>query len=229
MLARLGDKEWEVDEAIRPALLALSPRYLTSAPEGRAVDPVANFHLANGAAVERIDWMADPSPTGRARSFGLMANYLYEDDRIAARRGLRRLAARSRRRPGCGSYGQVDPRHHGGGASGRHGRADCDRRGLSRSLASSSSYRSQNRGCTATAAGSSRAAKASSTASSTVASSIATACPTATDPARCRARDSSRRGQRLPVAAVHPEHRIPLGLVVHDDRTIADRAGTRSR
>ena len=49
VLARLADAEWDVDEAIRPALLALCARYLTTAPEGRAADPVANFHLANGA------------------------------------------------------------------------------------------------------------------------------------------------------------------------------------
>jgi malonyl-CoA decarboxylase len=85
VLARLSDAEWDVDEAIRPALLALCARYLTTAPEGRAADPVANFHLANGATVERINWMADPSPTGRARSFGAMANYLYEPDRIPER------------------------------------------------------------------------------------------------------------------------------------------------
>jgi malonyl-CoA decarboxylase len=85
VLARLGDPEWETDESIRPVVLALCARYLTTATEGRAADPVANFHLANGACVEQIDWMADPSPTGRARSFGVMANYLYEPDRIAER------------------------------------------------------------------------------------------------------------------------------------------------
>jgi len=50
VLARLGDVEWEHDEAIRPALLALCARYLTTTREGRVLDPVANFHLANGAA-----------------------------------------------------------------------------------------------------------------------------------------------------------------------------------
>jgi len=85
VLARLSDAEWDVDEAIRPALLALCARYLTTTAEGRAVDPVANFHLANGAIVERINWMADASPVGRARSFGVMTNYLYEPDRIPER------------------------------------------------------------------------------------------------------------------------------------------------
>jgi malonyl-CoA decarboxylase len=84
-LARLSAADWDADEAIKPVLMALCARYLTSAPEGRAIDPVANFHLSNGASVERIDWMADASPTGRARSFGVMTNYLYEADRIAER------------------------------------------------------------------------------------------------------------------------------------------------
>jgi malonyl-CoA decarboxylase len=85
VIARLESAEWETDEAIRPVLLALTARYLTSADHGRVVDPVANFHYSNGAAIERINWLADPSPTGRARSFGLMANYLYENDAIAQR------------------------------------------------------------------------------------------------------------------------------------------------
>jgi malonyl-CoA decarboxylase len=91
-LARLDDERWEADEAIKPALVALCARYLTTAPEGRALDPVANFHLSNGATIERIDWLADPSPTGRARSAGIMANYCYDPDRIAER--AERYAAR---------------------------------------------------------------------------------------------------------------------------------------
>jgi malonyl-CoA decarboxylase len=85
VLVRLADTEWDVDEAIRPALLALCARYLTTVHDGRVADPVANFHLSNGATVERIDWMADGSPVGRRRSFGLMANYVYEPDRIPER------------------------------------------------------------------------------------------------------------------------------------------------
>jgi malonyl-CoA decarboxylase len=85
VLARLADTEWDVDEAIRPALLALCARYLSTVHDGRVADPVANFHLSNGATVERIDWMADDSPVGRRRSFGLMANYVYDPDRIPER------------------------------------------------------------------------------------------------------------------------------------------------
>ena len=82
---------WDADEAIEPALVALCARYLTTIRDGRALDPVANFHLANGAKIARINWLADPSPTGRERSAGLMVNYLYEPDHIArARRRVRR-------------------------------------------------------------------------------------------------------------------------------------------
>lgn len=85
VLARLADTDWDADEAIQPALVALCARYLTTTHDGRVVDPVANFHLANGAVIERINWLADPSPIGRERSATLMVNYTYEPDRIAAR------------------------------------------------------------------------------------------------------------------------------------------------
>jgi malonyl-CoA decarboxylase len=85
VLARLESADWETDEAIEPVLLALTARYLTTSDHGRVLDPVANFHYSNGAGIERINWLADPSATGRARSFGLMANYLYENDAIAER------------------------------------------------------------------------------------------------------------------------------------------------
>jgi malonyl-CoA decarboxylase len=85
VLARLESTDWETDEAIEPVLLALTARYLTTSENGRVLDPVANFHYSNGAAIERINWLADPSATGWARSFGLMANYLYENDSIAER------------------------------------------------------------------------------------------------------------------------------------------------
>jgi malonyl-CoA decarboxylase len=85
VLARIADADWDVDEAIEPALVALCARYLTTTRDARALDPVANFHLANGAVIERINWLADPSRIGRDQSATLMANYVYEPDRIAAR------------------------------------------------------------------------------------------------------------------------------------------------
>ena len=44
---------------------------------GRAIDPVAHFHLSNGASVYRLNWAADTSMKGKAQSFGLMVNYEY--------------------------------------------------------------------------------------------------------------------------------------------------------
>jgi malonyl-CoA decarboxylase len=85
VLARLADADWGGDEAIKPALFALCARYLTTAVDGRVRDQVANFHYANGASLERLNWLADPSPSGRARSAGLMANYLYEPEQIPER------------------------------------------------------------------------------------------------------------------------------------------------
>lgn len=43
-----------------------------------AYDPVAHFHLRNGAVVARLCWRADMSPRGVARSWGVMVNYRYD-------------------------------------------------------------------------------------------------------------------------------------------------------
>jgi malonyl-CoA decarboxylase len=85
VLERLADASWSTDEATEPALMALCARYLTTRVNERAIDPVANFHLANGAAIEQLNWMADPSPNGLARAAGLMVTYRYEPERIAER------------------------------------------------------------------------------------------------------------------------------------------------
>ena len=81
---------WHRDEALavglaRP-LLRLCARYLTEAEPGerRVADPVAHFHLSNGARIERIDWLADVSAKGLELSAGMMVNYLYRTDEIAA-------------------------------------------------------------------------------------------------------------------------------------------------
>jgi malonyl-CoA decarboxylase len=69
--------------AVRPWLLALTARYLArEMKQGAPLDPVARFHLGNGARVERINWAADPSPRGRKQSLGLMVNYLYDLDKL---------------------------------------------------------------------------------------------------------------------------------------------------
>ncbi|KAI8866169.1 malonyl-CoA decarboxylase, partial [Ramicandelaber brevisporus] len=42
-----------------------------------ALDPVANFHLRNGACIRRINWLGDTSTKGLNESFGMMVNYQY--------------------------------------------------------------------------------------------------------------------------------------------------------
>ncbi len=68
-----------LDGAGETALLPLVARYLTELnPEtGKARDPVAQFHLSNGARMERLNWNADASAKGLAQSCGVMVNYLY--------------------------------------------------------------------------------------------------------------------------------------------------------
>ena len=57
---------------------AFNSRYLAlETRRGRALDPVAHFHLLNGASIWRLNWLADTSPNGLKRSHGLMANYSY--------------------------------------------------------------------------------------------------------------------------------------------------------
>ena len=65
---------------IKAALLALAAEYILVAKDkdGRSLDPVARFHLGNGARVERINWMADASVKGVRDAFGLMVNYGYD-------------------------------------------------------------------------------------------------------------------------------------------------------
>jgi malonyl-CoA decarboxylase len=53
-----------------------------SLSEGLPTDPVARFHLGNGARVERLNPAADPSAKGKNQAFGLMVNYLYDLKRI---------------------------------------------------------------------------------------------------------------------------------------------------
>ncbi len=51
-------------------------------PRGTPVDPVARFHLGNGARLERINWLGDTWEKAIAQGCGLMVNYLYDLDEI---------------------------------------------------------------------------------------------------------------------------------------------------
>jgi malonyl-CoA decarboxylase len=63
---------------------AVAAHYLLNAkrPDGMPVDPVARFHLGNGAMVHAVHAGADLSENGMAQSNGAMVNYLYDLSRI---------------------------------------------------------------------------------------------------------------------------------------------------
>ncbi len=51
---------------------------------GRPLDPVARFHLGNGAQLERVNWLGDTSSKGLREAAGFMVNYLYDLRRVEA-------------------------------------------------------------------------------------------------------------------------------------------------
>ncbi|MDZ7592255.1 MAG: malonyl-CoA decarboxylase [Rubrivivax sp.] len=66
------------------ALQQLATLYLVHASPGAGGDPVARFHLDNGARLERLNPLADLSAKGLRQSFGMMVNYLYDLQKVEA-------------------------------------------------------------------------------------------------------------------------------------------------
>ena len=113
LLANMDGGERPIDRpiatSVREEIIRLCAYYLIHAKQGNApLDPVARFHLANGASLERVNWMGDTSETGIQRSLGLMVNYVYRPTelernhhayawgfRVAASRSVKRLAQQS--------------------------------------------------------------------------------------------------------------------------------------
>ncbi|MFS8978757.1 malonyl-CoA decarboxylase family protein [Cupriavidus necator] len=76
------------DTLIRDTAMTLAAHFLVrERKQSMPADPVARFHLGNGACVERLNWAADLSRKGRSQSCGMMVNYLYVpealDDNLA--------------------------------------------------------------------------------------------------------------------------------------------------
>jgi malonyl-CoA decarboxylase len=110
LLGQLQEPEWrknaETSARLRPLLMGLCAHYLTQAKRNdEPLDPVARFHLGNGARMEKLNWLADVSKQGMRRSAGLMVNYLYRpgdveenhqafvtEHRIVASHELKKLA-----------------------------------------------------------------------------------------------------------------------------------------
>ncbi|MBP2226884.1 malonyl-CoA decarboxylase [Azospirillum agricola] len=86
----------ELQKQLRGPLMRLAVHYLTTAQtserrveraegaQARALDPVAHFHLTNGARMERLNWLADRSRKGLKQSCGMMINYRYRLGEIDA-------------------------------------------------------------------------------------------------------------------------------------------------
>ena len=83
-VTKLADKD-----VLRKRLLSVAAHYLARGlNDNTPIDPVARFHLTNGARIERLNWTGDLSPKGLEQSFGLMVNYLYDLKSIDKNRAL---------------------------------------------------------------------------------------------------------------------------------------------
>ncbi len=88
--AALALPDWIDHPALADALeapmtrLAADYLYNRKRSDGRALDPVAHFHLSNGARMERLNWLGDRSGNGVRQSAGMMMNYLYKLSEIDA-------------------------------------------------------------------------------------------------------------------------------------------------
>lgn len=76
-----------LQQGLQQALERLALHYLCQQKRNDiyARDPVAHFHLSNGAQIARLNWMADSSGKGLNQSAGMMVNYLYELPKIESR------------------------------------------------------------------------------------------------------------------------------------------------
>jgi malonyl-CoA decarboxylase len=87
-LTLLDQNDWWEDKAtvdrLREVMLPAAAYYFLVARDsrGRQIDPVARFHLGNGARLEQLNFAGDLSEKGLQQSHGLMVNYLYALDEI---------------------------------------------------------------------------------------------------------------------------------------------------
>ena len=82
----LGDAAAAILEhrAAEQDIRAMAARFLVleKREDGAPLDPVARFHLGNGARIERLNWLGDPSKKGLKQSAGIMVNYAYLPSQI---------------------------------------------------------------------------------------------------------------------------------------------------
>ena len=90
----LGAGRWwenpQLADALRLPLTRLCAAYLTAPVDSKGArgkapaDPVARFHLGNGARLERVNWLGNTAPRGIKEAYGIMVNYLYDPEQIEA-------------------------------------------------------------------------------------------------------------------------------------------------
>ena len=83
LLASSWRGDAKAEQALKAPLTRLCAQYLIGRIQKgrrppRVIDAVGNFHLSNGAFVERVNWLGDVSEKGMKQSAGLMVNYLYD-------------------------------------------------------------------------------------------------------------------------------------------------------
>lgn len=79
-----GPEALTQDSELKQILTRLCAHYLVrEKSRGNPVDPVARFHLGNGARLEQINWLADTSENGLKSSMGIMVNYVYDRKQLA--------------------------------------------------------------------------------------------------------------------------------------------------
>jgi len=74
-------KAWHPDASTKKekeAFECLTAIYLACVTPNRDGNPVAKFHLGNGAKLHQVNWAGDLSKNGLRQSAGLMVNYLYD-------------------------------------------------------------------------------------------------------------------------------------------------------
>lgn len=115
LMSWMDDQGLQYDPHDEGQIRALAARFLLHAKgkDGLPLDPVARFHLSNGASLHQIKAGADMSPKGRAQSAGVMASYLYDLSKIsenhelfastqgiASSSGVRALGMAAEKKPG---------------------------------------------------------------------------------------------------------------------------------
>jgi len=74
----------DASEKVRNKLEKVAAQYFLQEKDdrGKPLDPVARFHLKNGAILERINILGNPSAKGMKDSLGTMVNYVYDLSKV---------------------------------------------------------------------------------------------------------------------------------------------------